>query len=131
MIRLPEKRICSKCGVVRPTEIERRSECGLKRSRKLKPRIMSFWKLPEADRREVAHGMYEAITRRHSGDEAAVALFIERELPLFKEYERYFRLFRWSFITDGVDKLDLNWYRQKPDRRVNPFTGLLWPPRDL
>lgn len=128
---LREKRRCSKCGIVRPAELERCPNCGTRRSCKLKPHVVSFWHLTEDVRKEIASLLLEAIVQHRSADDAALGIFEEQELPQFKEYYRFFRMLRWSYQVDGVDQLDSNWYRQKPSRRVNPFTGLHWPPRGL
>jgi hypothetical protein len=57
-------------------------------------------------------------------------IFVKQELPPFKEFSRFYRMLRFSYITDGAGRIDKNWYRQKPDLRVNMFTGLLWPRRE-
>ncbi|GEM_PF-3513985 len=129
-VKLPEERICSKCGAVRPAAVEHCPQCGTRRSRKLIHKRVSFWKLKLADRRRLAAALYEAISAKMSDEQAAQVLFIERRLPYFREYRSFHMMLRFSRITDGDHRIDHHWYRQKPDRRINPFTGLRWPPRE-
>jgi len=127
----PEQRRCTKCGLVRNAATEFCPSCHTKRSRKFKIKAGSFWKLPLETRRQIAQVMYKAISQDQPDVDAAEQLFSALHLPYFKEYRRYYRMFRWSYICDGEEQLDFEWYKNKPDKKHNPFTGLLWPPRDL
>jgi hypothetical protein len=110
--------------------VERCPQCGRRRSRKLEHKRVSFWKLPLADRKRLAAALYEAISSEMDDEQTAVRLFIEMRLPYFREYRSFYRLLRLSRITDGDRRIDHQWYLEKPDRRINPFTGLLWPRRE-
>ena len=122
-------RICSKCATRRKAEEERCPACGTKRSRLVKPRAVSFWRLPEYQREKIARAMFSAAKGSLRLEQAENHICSNLGLPGFKEFRRYYRCLVFSLITDGEHNLKHDWYVTKPDLLHNPFTGFLWPKR--